>query len=153
MASKPTSWHLPKLFFDCSTESQLPHFISFLFIQTHGLTSLCCWGLVGSPWLRTEGTYLLSILWLFYTFTQPCFLSLTEYGVGKWLITAPTRFTVQGALWILLQRSAIHVHLPKWLLPCSKCLKCTPGPRTALPTDQGFSGIFSTRRCSVAQKV
>ena len=153
MGSKPTSWHLPKLFFDCSTESQLPHFISFLFIQTHGLTPLCCWGLVGSLWLRTEGTYLLSILWLFYTVTQPSFLSLTEYGVGKWLVTAPTRFTVQGALWVL-QRSTIHVRLPTWLLPCSKCfLQCPLGPRTALPTDQGFSGIFSTRRCSVAQKV
>ena len=93
---QPTSWHLPKLFLGCSAESQLPPLISFLFIQTHGSPSLCCWDLAGRG-LRAP------IPKAFCDCSppaQPHLPSLTEYEMGKWLITALTRFTMQGLLWV-----------------------------------------------------
>lgn len=49
---QPIKWHLPKLFFGYSAESQLPHFTGFLFTHTHSSPSLCCWDLLGRG-LRT----------------------------------------------------------------------------------------------------
>lgn len=94
-----------------------------------------------------------------YPLTPPSYPSnLTEYRVGKWLITALTRFTVQGILWVLLQRSFIPLCFPKWLLSCSKVFPKYPvGPGKALPVDEGLSGVLfcfvPLGRCSVAKNV
>lgn len=89
----------------------------------------------------------INILWLFSSTRLPT-SSTFKYGMGKWLITALIRFTVQGVLWVPLQRFSFTC-FPIWLLPS---FKCPLGLRTTLPIFHGFSVVSSIRRCSVAQR-
>lgn len=156
--AKLTLWHLPKLFL--VVQQNLSFLTSSISSSTRFMSQLPS---AAQAWLGAFGsglrTSILACICDCYPLTPPSYPSnLTEYRVGKWLITALTRFTVQGILWVLLQRSFIPLCFPKWLLSCSKVFPKYPvGPGKALPVDEGLSGVLfcfvPLGRCSVAKNV